>query len=152
YAISFLLVLPVGGGAFEFSRRLARFQVVPGVEAGEVLADDLLGRIALEPLGPSIPGGDHALWVEHEDGVVPNPLDQQAETLFAQAKFLLGLFPIRKVSRDLQEAPNLAGIVPQGGDDDVGPKPCPILADPPGLVLESARDRRHAQFVSRPAG
>ena len=56
------------------------------VEAGEVLADDLVGLVALDPLGPGVPGGDVALRVEHEDGVVLDALDQQPEPLLAQPR------------------------------------------------------------------
>ena len=41
-----------------------------GVEAGKVLADDLGRQVALDFLGPEIPGGDEALRVKHEDRVI----------------------------------------------------------------------------------
>ena len=69
-----------------------------------MLADDLVGRVALDPLGPGVPGGDVAVGVEHEDRVVPDALDQEPEALLALAQRLLGLLALRQVARDLGEA------------------------------------------------
>src|SRR3954454_22320165 len=44
-----------------------RFDVLRRVEARVMLADDLLGGIALDVLGAGVPVGDVALRVEHED-------------------------------------------------------------------------------------
>jgi len=49
----------------ERTGRLAVGAVGFGVEAGEVLADDLLGRIALDALAADIPTGDDAGRVQH---------------------------------------------------------------------------------------
>jgi len=43
----------------------------------ERLADDLVGRIALQPRGAGIPAHDAAVEVEHVDGVVDDRIDQQ---------------------------------------------------------------------------
>src|SRR5581483_9488878 len=51
------------------------------VEAGEVLADDLLGFVALVPLGPGVPGHNSSVWVEHEDRIVSCALNQQAKLI-----------------------------------------------------------------------
>jgi hypothetical protein len=50
-----------------------------------VLPDDLLGLVALDPFGSRIPGGDVALRVQPEDGVVLGPFDQEPK--------LIGLVP-----------------------------------------------------------
>src|SRR5262249_40251480 len=68
------------------------------------------------------------------------------------AELLLRLPAVRQVPGDLQEAPDPAALAVQRRDDDVGPEPGPVLADPPALVLEPARGRRHAQLVGGPAG
>src|SRR2546430_9737587 len=43
--------------------------------------------------------------------------------------------PLRQVTGDLGEAPQLPGLVVQGHDDDVGPKPRPVFTDSPALVI-----------------
>src|SRR5207248_1796462 len=74
----------------EPARRAGHRQLVLGpascqrlrrVERREVAADDLLGGVALDPLGPGVPGGDPPPGVEHEDSVVRRALDQQAQLL-----------------------------------------------------------------------
>ena len=77
------------------------------VEAGEVLADDLVGAVALDAARPRRSRWRPALGVEHEDGVVLHALDQQAESLLALPQLLLGLLPLGQVAGDLDEAPRL---------------------------------------------
>ena len=77
--------------------------------------------------------------------------DHQAKALLAHAKLLFGLFTARQVTGDLQEASDLAAILPQSGDNDVCPEAGTILADAPALVLEAAGGGRHAQLMSGPA-
>ncbi len=50
-----------------------------------MLADDLRGRIALDPLGAGVPGGNAAVRIEHEDGIVLDAVHQQPESFFAMA-------------------------------------------------------------------
>src|SRR5262249_34433817 len=70
----------------ELELALARANVLLGVEGREVLADDLVGAPALDPLGGGVPGLDVPGRVEHEDGVVGRALDEQAEPLLALAE------------------------------------------------------------------
>jgi hypothetical protein len=93
------------------------------VEAREVLPDDLLGPVALDPFGPRVPGGDVALRVEHEDGVIEDAFHQEPEPLLAPTKGLLGPLPLRQISGDFREAHQIAPLAPQRRDDDVGPEP-----------------------------
>src|SRR5690349_11590801 len=51
-----------------------------------MLADNLPGPIALDPLGTRVPVGDDASWIQHENGVIRYPLDEKSETAFALAK------------------------------------------------------------------
>src|SRR4051812_31987976 len=51
------------------------------VEDREVPSDDLVGMKSLEALGTGVPCLNVAIDVEQEDGVVPDGLDQKAETL-----------------------------------------------------------------------
>src|SRR5262249_34199795 len=62
-----------------------------------------------------------------------------------------GLLALRQVTGDLEEAPDSPALVTQGGNDDVGPKPRPVLPDPPALVLEPALGSRPLQLLGGPA-
>ena len=121
------------------------------VEAGEVLADDLVGLVPLDALGPGVPRGDVALRVEQEDGVVLGPFHQEPEPLLAPAQGFLGLLACGQVTGDFREAMQVALPVPQGRDDDVGPKLRAVLAHPPALVLEPALGCGDLEFVGGPA-
>src|SRR5215212_3865953 len=59
------------------------------VEDREVLDDYLVFVVAVDALGPGVPGGDAPLGVEHEDGVILYPVDQEPEALYALAQALL---------------------------------------------------------------
>jgi hypothetical protein len=48
-----------------------------------VAADDLVGLVPREPLGPGIPGDHLAVHVEGDDGVIVRGADQQVEQLLA---------------------------------------------------------------------
>ena len=49
------------------------------VEDGEVPADDLILRVAVDRLRTGVPGHDAAVWIQHEDRVVDRAGDQQSE-------------------------------------------------------------------------
>ena len=68
-----------------------------------MLPDDLARRVALDPLGPDVPGGDPAIGIEHEDCVFGDAFYQEAKTLFAPAQFLFVGASLRQVARDLGE-------------------------------------------------
>src|SRR3989344_5874391 len=55
----------------------ARGPILRGVEAREVLAENLGGRVALEPLSAGIPARHDAVDVEHVDRIVGDRLDQE---------------------------------------------------------------------------
>ena len=48
-----------------------------------MLADDFIGRIAFDPLRSGIPVGHDAVRIEHIDGIVDHPLDQQPKAALA---------------------------------------------------------------------
>ncbi len=54
-------------------------EILRRVEAREMLADNLVGLIALEAPGARIPAGDMPLGIEHVDGIVGDALDQHLE-------------------------------------------------------------------------
>src|SRR4051812_44308703 len=101
-----------------------------------MLADDVLGLVALDALGPCVPGGDMPLRVEQEDGVIADSFNQQPKALLALAQGFLGLLSPGQVTGDFRKATKPALLVPQGRDDNVGPEPRAVLADTPALILE----------------
>src|SRR5262245_52980495 len=66
----------------ELLRRPVAIPIGLGVEDREMLADDLAGLVALEPLGTRIPGENVAHRVEREDGIVAHALHQQPVETF----------------------------------------------------------------------
>src|SRR5882672_2493689 len=93
-APAFFLVAAGFLGDPQRAQRLAVGAVGFGVEAGEVPAEDLLGRIALDALAADIPAGDDPGRIEHIKGVVGDILDQKPETAFAfeQIRLVLLVF------------------------------------------------------------
>src|SRR5262249_29421173 len=69
------------GRDFQLPLALAGERVLLGIEAREVLSDDLVRSVALDPLGAGVPRGDVALGIEHEDGVVLDAFDEELEPL-----------------------------------------------------------------------
>ena len=61
-------------------------------EAARRLAEGFLRRVAEELLRAAVPASDAALHVDHEDGVVPNMLDEQAKTLLGVSDHALRFF------------------------------------------------------------
>src|SRR4029077_1743255 len=102
----------------------------------EMLADDLPRRVPLDPLCARIPARDVAFGTELEDRVIGDALHKQPELFLTGAQRGLGLHAFGEVARDLGEADEVARTVPDRIDDDIGPEPGAVLADPPSLVLE----------------
>jgi hypothetical protein len=65
----------------ELDLRFARGEVFRAIELREVLPDDLVRGVLLEPLRAAIPADDPAVRIEHEDGVISDALDQQTEAV-----------------------------------------------------------------------
>ena len=74
-----LLVGAGTGGFGQLHLGLARLDVLARVERREVPADDLLGSVALDPLGAQVPARDVAVGIETEDGVVAHRPDEVLE-------------------------------------------------------------------------
>ena len=139
------------GGDLKLVVRPAALARVGGIEGREVAADDLVRGIALDPLRSGVPRGDDAVGVEHEDRVVGDAFDEQAEALLALAQRLFVVAPLGQVARDLGESDQRPRPVAQRRDDDVGPEQRAVLADPPALVLERLRSPRRPR-ARAPAG
>src|SRR6185437_6097479 len=132
------LHLARAAGSRELVPRSVRDDVLGSIEIGEVAAEDLLRAVAGDALGPCIPGAHEPARIEHEERVIVHALDEEPEALLALAQFLLASAALGKVARDLGEALELAALVAQGRDDDVGPEPSAVLTQPPVLVLETS--------------
>ena len=75
-APAFLLVTALFAGDAQGAQRLAVGAVGFTVEAGEMLADDFGGRIALDPLAADVPARHHAVRIQHVQRVVGNTFNQ----------------------------------------------------------------------------
>lgn len=143
---------PLAGGDGQSPGGRPRGLIGLCVEGRKMPADDLLGAIALDPLGAEVPGRDPPLGVQHVDGVVDHAFHQQAEFLLALAQGLGRLFPLAQVAGDLGVADQLALGRPDRIDDHMGPEPAAVLANPPPLLLETAFGRGLRQRPGRHAG
>src|SRR6185436_14102489 len=88
HAPPFLLEAAVGRGDLQLALALATVSFGLRIKPREVLADDLVGAVALDALGAGVPGDHPARGIEHEDGVVPDAVHHQAEALVTQPEGL----------------------------------------------------------------
>ena len=79
----------------EFAGRLAAGDVLGREEERVGQADDLGVGIAEDAFGPGVPADDRAVRIEHEDGVVGDALDEQAEPFVAE-RLIVALAAVRK--------------------------------------------------------
>src|SRR5205085_12295088 len=126
---------PLCGRRIQVALWHAAFDVASGIEAGEVLADDLFRTVALDPLGAGVPARDAAARVEHDDGAVGDALDHQPEALLGPAQLLLHLLARGVVGADEEIADDPAGDVAQRCDRHDGRESRSVLADVGQLVL-----------------
>ena len=78
---AFFDVAALASSDLQLARRLPCREVLLRVEDGEMLPDDLFRPVPLDAFGAGVPGGDHPLGREHEDGVVGDAVDQLPEAL-----------------------------------------------------------------------
>src|ERR1700730_2985006 len=83
YAPTFRFVFPGAGRGFNSVMWHAVLPVLVAVKAGKMLPDDFRWLIALDSLSAGIPVHHGAGWIEHEDRVVGDPLNQYSETPLA---------------------------------------------------------------------
>src|SRR5215207_6607620 len=76
---AFLLEAPLAGCRPKRTRWKAGLAILLGVEAGEVVPDDLLFGVALEPLSATVPTRHGPFGIEQVDGVVGDGLNQQTK-------------------------------------------------------------------------
>ncbi len=91
YPEALLLVGPLLRRYPQYLLRVVALEVLVCVEDREMLADYLVGSVAFDAVGPCVPSLDMPLRVEHEDGVVLDPLYQEPEALLATVQGLLCL-------------------------------------------------------------
>ena len=82
HAPALVLEAPGRGGGRQGAARQPRRLILVGVKDGEMLADDLIGGIALEATRAGVPRGDDAIGVQHEHGIIRDRLDEEPEALF----------------------------------------------------------------------
>src|SRR5437870_3018427 len=107
--------MPGLGSGLQYQIRQVRREVLWCVETGKVLADDLVGRVALDTLGAAVPRSDPAGPIHRKDGVIKHALHQES---IAQIR----LPPLRQISGDLAEADHLPLLVTNAGNQNVRPK------------------------------
>src|SRR3546814_3333622 len=83
---------------------------------------DITAAIAGALLRTKVPADDIAIRIEHEDRVVLDAIDKQAEALLAQTQQFLLLASLAEITRDFGEAAKFAAVVDQPRDDDVRPE------------------------------
>ncbi len=99
-----------------------------------MLADDIVGCVALDPLSSRIPVRDAPFRIEHEDRVIGHALDEQPEPPLRFEQGLLRLPLLGHVAGDFGEADQLALLIVDPVDDDAGPEARPVLAHAPALT------------------
>src|SRR5688572_30785678 len=134
----------------QLAPRLAGVDVFGSVEAREMLADDLVRLVALDASRATVPARHRPVRSQHVDGVVLYALDQQTEAFLAAAQLLLLPLAPRDIARDLGEGEQLAALVAQRGDYDMGPEPGAVLAHTPPFVLEAPFHGGALQLELRP--
>src|SRR5207244_9478246 len=78
----------------------ATLNVFGGIKSREVLADDLVRRVPLDPLRSLVPARNVSLGIQHEDRIVFHTGDHQAEPLLDCPEGILRLLPLGDVAED----------------------------------------------------
>ena len=90
---------------FEIPLRIATVDVLGRVESREMLADNLFGFVAFDPLGPGIPTGDVAGSVEHENGMAPHAFQDDAALFLGSTQLFVALRQLRGAFQDQRFQP-----------------------------------------------
>jgi hypothetical protein len=122
-----------------------------GIEAREVLAQDLVNGIALDPLRALVPGRHPSRGVQQEDRVVSGALDELTKSLLALSERLFRLPAPGEIVGDLEKAVGLARRGIQGAQTDVRPEGRSVPAKPPLLLLEAPRAGSEFELEAWPA-
>src|SRR6185312_5423295 len=123
--------------ALQLPFALAGLDVLFRIETGKMLADDLVGGIALEALGSGVPRRNVSGRVENEDGVVLHRGDQKPKPLLASSQVLVGALSLAQIARDLAETNEAPGAISERRDHHIGPKTRTVLPDTPPFFFEA---------------
>src|SRR5258708_39389596 len=85
---AFCLVSSRGTRRFDAALRDTGSLVRSPIKAREVMADDVLGRVSLDPLRSGVPIGNDAVGIEHEDRVIGDALHEETEPALAFLELL----------------------------------------------------------------
>jgi hypothetical protein len=113
----------------------------PRVEFREMLPNNFLATIALDAFSAAVPVCDHAFWTKHVNRAIGHTLHQQSKLFLTGAQGLGGQLALRQIPRDLGITNEIFVGVANGINDDIGPEPAAVLADPPAFLLEFAFGR-----------
>ncbi len=149
HAPAFGFPSPLGRGVPQTLAGHARLALLVGVEPREMVTEDLLLGIALDPFRAGVPAAHAAFQVQHVEGVIGHPLHQQPQLVLAFAQLPLRLAPFGQITGDLGETHQLARGIADGVDDHVRPEAAAVLADPPTLPFEATLLERDAQRRGR---
>src|SRR6185312_321889 len=119
----------------QLAHALAGGLVLLGVQDRQVAADDLGRLIADDALGAGVPRRHVPVGVEHEDGVVADAVDEQAQAQLATAQLLLDAAALAQIARDLGAAAQRARGIVQRRDDDARPEARAVLAQAPAFLF-----------------
>src|SRR5262245_33388639 len=132
------LVLPVAYRGDQGILRHMLRAIFFGVKLTEVLADNLVGAVALDLLGSRIPAANMPVDIEHVDGVVPYPCQQHPDALFGLAQGALSFLALGYIKTDAEHADGGTVLVADDLAHAVQMTDTPVAASDPLLVTEVA--------------
>src|ERR1700730_14631795 len=80
---------PACGSHPEYFVRPAPLDIFRRKEAREVMTNNLFASVTFDSFGASIPTNNHSLWVQHEDRIVLDFVEEQPIFFFAIPKSVL---------------------------------------------------------------
>ena len=80
-ALALFLESSFAGGKIEIALRLSTAAILGRIEHREMLAYDLLARIALDLLRATVPASDISVRIEHEDRIVSSAIEELVHAL-----------------------------------------------------------------------
>ena len=93
----------------------------------------------------SVHFSDFPVTVGHYDGI-GRRFEEGPITGFAQSHCIFGFSALGEIARDLRESKQISALIPNGGDNHVGPETRTIFSNPPSFVLEFSLRCCYFQF------
>src|ERR1700694_3102416 len=95
---------PACGSHPEYLLRPAPLDIFRRKEAREVMTNNLFACVTFDSFGASIPTNNHSLWVQHEDRVVLDFVEEHSIFFFAlPERFLCQVGVLGTLRRDLTD-------------------------------------------------